>query len=376
MVVGAPRDTSITVEASDTRPALVATRPMAADERLEIDPGFVVITLKSASETRRLQCYVRSGGELRYQWSGGSTRGTRGVAWLDRDAAEKQAQSNFEALMAARRAPAKLEATLASQRDALDNLGDDEHAHLLRLLHASNAIQIAGPDAAWETLAPIPADAIAWAAYSGRLLELRALFGDHGEARRRFSEVRDRVADLGLATAFAAGDLYQAEQSGEQSKISSAYSAAMSAEGPPEIGKPMPPFEFIDLDTRLPVRDIDLLGSPYLLEVWSTWCKPCVEQMTALHELHTEVTAGGSQSLRLVSIAINDTRVPVDAFRKDHWPMPWTNIWVPSGTLIFNAWEFTGVPYAVLVDAKGVVLRAGADVKLEDVRDAATPTGH
>lgn len=177
-------------------------------------------------------------------------------------------------------------------------------------------------------------------------------------ARARFEEVHEQVADLGLATAFRAGDLYFAERSGEPEEAARAYDAATQLRGAPELERPMPSFELIDVDTHQGVRSQDLLGTPYLLELWSTWCKPCLEQMEALHELHAEL----GPRLRIISVA---------AFRAKHWPMPWTNVWVPGGDAVFEAWSITSVPYAVLVGADGIVQRVGADVNLDDVRAAA-----
>ena len=101
---------------------------------------------------------------------------------------------------------------------------------------------------------PIPPDSPAWAAYAGRLVELRALFGDHAEAAARFEAVRARVEDIGLLTAMRAGDLLAAERSGEPSQLAQAYVAASAMSGPPRVGEPMPRFELIELDSRAPIR--------------------------------------------------------------------------------------------------------------------------
>ena len=95
---------------------------------------------------------------------------------------------------------------------------------------------------------------------------------------------------------------------------------------------------------------------PYVIEVWSTWCEPCVKAMQDLHTLHARVAADDPPRLRIISAAINDTRLPVEEFRRERWPMPWTNVWVPGGDPLFKGWSFEGVPSAVLVGADGRVL--------------------
>lgn len=371
-IIGAPSGTTLAVEASDARPPLLATRAVAENERVEVLAGFVTITLRHGSDERRLQLFARAGAELQYVWGDPAQTRARGIEWLDRDAVERAAKVDFEALMTAARASdaAGIEAVLGTQERRIEALSDDPAAHLRRLLHASNAIQILGADAAWAVIEPVPADSIAWAAYSGRLVELRALFGDHPDAGRRFDAVRREVDDLGLAAAFRAGDVLAAERSGAPDAVAKAYVAATTVAGAPRVGRPMPPFELIDVDTRRSIRSQDLLGTPYLVELWSTWCVPCIEAMPALHELHAEVGAGDAPKLRILSVAVNDTRDAVTLFREDRWPMPWMNAWAPDGVPVFEAWSIDSVPFAVLVDAGGTVLFAGPHVRHADVRAA------
>ncbi len=374
-VVDAPEGTSLTVHASDDRPPLVPTRPLRAEEHLTIPAGFVTVTLDDGSDPRTLQMYVHPGAELRYSWAAPSSRSGDGIAWLDRAALMQKARANFDALMEAAssasdpdQSGAALEAELQIQREAVESLDEGVESHLLRLCHATNAIQITGPDDAWTVIEPVPADSIAWAAYAGKLLELRALFGAHPQARERFAQVRERVPDLGLTTAFHAGDLYEAMRSGEPDAAAQAYVESTTMTDAPREGNPMPAFEFVDLDTRRPVRSSELLGTPYLLELWSTWCEPCIEQMPELHALHAAAGTGKSPDLRIISVTVNDTRAPVEAFRAERWPMPWTHVWAPNGAPVFEAWSIDSVPYAVLVDAQGVVARAGAHVSLDEAR--------
>ena len=107
IVEGAPTGTTLTVEASDTRPPLIATRPLASEEQLDIPPGYVTVHLSSPEQSRRLQFSFRSGATLRYDWATPDARPvSEELIWLDADAVTRDARADFDALMAVAQDPA------------------------------------------------------------------------------------------------------------------------------------------------------------------------------------------------------------------------------------------------------------------------------
>jgi thiol-disulfide isomerase/thioredoxin len=57
-------------------------------------------------------------------------------------------------------------------------------------------------------------------------------------------------------------------------------------------GKPLPPLRLTGLDGRV-WTSADLDGKVAVLNVWATWCRPCVEELAELQKLH-QVTKGRS----------------------------------------------------------------------------------
>lgn len=376
VVLGAPAGLSVEVLASDERPALVRERALDEGARLDLDEGFVRVVLRAGEDRREIQLYLRPGATLRYDWAEGAAS-IEGATLLDRRAAEEAWTRDLEALMRAManaedegELPEEVRALLERQRRTIDAGGDGPKTDLLRLRHAAFAAQLTGAEDAWTVVAAVAPDSPAWAAYAPWIVELAWFLRELPEARAHLQAVREHSPDRGLQSAFTALDLLAAERSDEADALADAYLAATRIDGPITVGEAMPAFELRSIDGRREISSAGLRGTPYLVEIWSTWCEPCVESMAELHALHEEL-AEAEPGLRIVSVAVDDTRAPVESFRRDRWPMPWANAWVPGGDALWSAWGVEGVPYAVLVDAEGRVRAANPHLDLDVVRELA-----
>lgn len=369
-ITGAPEGATVLVRASDDRPPIVPARPLAGASSLALVPGFYEIVVAAGSDEQVIQLYAGPGASVRARWGEPESVVVEGATRIDRLAAEQVWEAEKQEIMAALgdweggELPAAARAVLDRRRSEIAALGDTPYAHMLRLRHAWLLAQITGPEDAWSVVAPVPVDSPAWAACSPWLLELLYFLKDFTGASARLQAVRARATDVGLVESFVSLDLLVAAD--EPDAQAESYRAATKIAGPPVVGEPMPRFELRELEKGEPIRSEALVGAPYLIEVWSTWCKPCVEAMKDLHALHERV-AGEPPRLRIISVAINGTRAPIEQFRRERWPMPWTNAWVPDGEPLFKGWSFEGVPYAVLVGADGRVLAAGSHVSLDAV---------
>jgi thiol-disulfide isomerase/thioredoxin len=98
-------------------------------------------------------------------------------------------------------------------------------------------------------------------------------------------------------------------------------------------------------------------GKPVLLDLWATWCAPCVASMPMLAELNREAAPKG-----LVTLSVDEDEEPNDAtdfLAKNRYTWPNTH----DDGKIGDAFKKTGIPLIVLIDAQGKIVfyDAGGD---------------
>lgn len=139
--------------------------------------------------------------------------------------------------------------------------------------------------------------------------------------------------------------------------------SAMDAKAPPppagvvvaKRGEPMPPLRLPDLAGRTVSIPEAWAGRPLLINVWASWCGPCIEEMPELQRFSARQ---GAQGVQVVGIALDEPaairefliRVPVQYPVLIDPPGP-----ADAGVRLGN---LRGVlPYSVLIGADGRLLR-------------------
>ena len=73
---------------------------------------------------------------------------------------------------------------------------------------------------------------------------------------------------------------------------------------PLEVGDVVPAFTATTLDGE-EFDGADLVGSPYMLNIWATWCAPCRHEMPELQQLHETFA---DQGFQVVGVSVDDRR--------------------------------------------------------------------
>lgn len=125
--------------------------------------------------------------------------------------------------------------------------------------------------------------------------------------------------------------------------------------GPAEVGSRAPSYAAATLagDT---MRLDDLRGRVVLLNVWATWCTPCVEEMPALQRLHEQLDERG---LSVVAVSVDAGPGGGDAdvlSFVDQFGLTFTVLRDASGR-IEDAFGVAGLPTTFVIDRDGRIQR-------------------
>lgn len=120
---------------------------------------------------------------------------------------------------------------------------------------------------------------------------------------------------------------------------------------PGAVGSRAPDFAARTLDGSGEIRTLkDYEGSVVLLNVWATWCPPCVEEMPSLQKLHEAL---GDDGLRIVAVSIDPAGAEQE-IRDFARRLGLTfEILHDPGSAITEAYGMYGVPETFLIDARG-----------------------
>ncbi|MEO6982267.1 MAG: TlpA disulfide reductase family protein [Edaphobacter sp.] len=128
---------------------------------------------------------------------------------------------------------------------------------------------------------------------------------------------------------------------------------------PANIGKPAPQFVIEDGPRTLDLSK--LRGHVVVLNLWATWCPPCIEELPSLLELHKEMP-----SLEIVAISMDQDPEVYRQFLTDHH-VDLVTIRDPDQRI--NALYGTAkIPETYIIDRHGILRR-----KFIDAQDWTSP---
>jgi len=114
-----------------------------------------------------------------------------------------------------------------------------------------------------------------------------------------------------------------------------------------------PDFAAVTIDPPVKTRTLrDYEGFVLLLNVWATWCPPCVKEMPTMEQLHQAYKDHG---LRVVAISVDDAGAAdlIREFRTEQ-NLSFEILHDPESA-IFQGYRLNGVPMTFLIDRKGIV---------------------
>ena len=125
---------------------------------------------------------------------------------------------------------------------------------------------------------------------------------------------------------------------------------------------PVPDVTFQKLDGT-PMRLSDLRGAVVLINLWGTWCGPCLQEIPHLVRLAHQLKTKG---LEVIGIAL-DSGSPNDiqAFMAEHG-MDYA-IWMGDLAMVKKTFHVMGFPTSLLIDREGLIYKRYFGPQTEEV---------
>jgi peroxiredoxin len=140
---------------------------------------------------------------------------------------------------------------------------------------------------------------------------------------------------------------------------------SLNLPGEPRLGKGMaaPDFLLPRLDGTT-VRLSDYRGKVVLLNIWATWCGPCVEEMPSMERLHQEMK---DEDFEILAVSIDDSGADAVAPFMERLKLNFTALTDTKGA-IRHLYQVTGVPESFVISKNGII-----EEKIIGARDWASP---
>lgn len=115
-----------------------------------------------------------------------------------------------------------------------------------------------------------------------------------------------------------------------------------------EVGKPAPDFELVNLAGE-PVRLSDLRGKPVLVNLWATWCAPCVLEMPNFQKYYENYPG----CFEILAVSSGEAQDTVEKFVKD-MRLTFPVVLDPQAK-VYALYRFQGYPTSYIIDKDGVL---------------------
>ncbi len=100
----------------------------------------------------------------------------------------------------------------------------------------------------------------------------------------------------------------------------------------------------------------DYLGQVVLIDVWATWCGPCIAGLPKLAEVADRFKG---TDFTVLSVSADDEVDTVIDFIENDTEMPWDHWHIGASSDVHQAWNIRGYPTYMLIDKEGKVLARG-----------------
>jgi len=122
----------------------------------------------------------------------------------------------------------------------------------------------------------------------------------------------------------------------------------------PQIGFRAPAFTAVDLITKQTISLKNYKGKYVFLDLWTTWCGPCLEEMPKIKELYDKIDHSKIEFIGIVGRGKSETINKIIKTVGINFKLIEDN----SENNIFQKYKLKIVPTTLLIDPNGIVIKS------------------
>ncbi len=95
-------------------------------------------------------------------------------------------------------------------------------------------------------------------------------------------------------------------------------------------------------------------GKPIIISFWATWCKPCIQELTAIHEVYGDWQT--ETGVKLIAISIDNSRTSVNVkpmVNAKEWDY---EVYLDENSDFKRAMGVNNVPHTFIINGKGEIV--------------------
>lgn len=118
------------------------------------------------------------------------------------------------------------------------------------------------------------------------------------------------------------------------------------------IGLPAPDFTFPGLDGKM-VSLSDYRGKVVLVNIWATWCSPCVDEMPSMEKVYQKLEG---EDFEILAVSIDSLGPDAVAPFMKKYNLTFPALIDSEGTIRIT-YRATGVPESFIIDKNGILVK-------------------
>ncbi|MES1172001.1 MAG: TlpA disulfide reductase family protein [Bacteroidota bacterium] len=131
-----------------------------------------------------------------------------------------------------------------------------------------------------------------------------------------------------------------------------------------KVGAPMPSVVVRELDSKRKIDLGALQGKVVLVDIWASWCAPCMEEMPLLDEMATRLKKKG---VEIIAVSVDEDKESAQSFLSSRPSWALTVAHDPEGK-VPQILRPSKMPTSYVVDADGIIRFVNEGFERGDVK--------